>query len=100
VIQTVSDVFGARVRLTEFAANHIAAEHPDVTLSAEGLLEVVARPDCVVEGPRGEYHAVRGTRPGKWIIVVYRSIGAEGFVITAFHVRRRRAFERWRKLWP
>ena len=37
---------------------------------------------------------------GKYIVVVYRELSkGDGFVITAFLTRRRRQFERRRKIW-
>jgi hypothetical protein len=97
---TARSVQGVQVRLTEERWRHIVAEHPDLRLALGELLDVVTRPDSVVEGPQGELLAVRATDAGKWLIVVYRIGGADGFVITAFSTCRRKVFERRRQLWP
>jgi hypothetical protein len=36
----------------------------------------------------------------KWVVVVYREKGDDGFVITAFLTRRTRSLEKRKQLWP
>jgi hypothetical protein len=64
------------------------------------VLETVQEPEAIYEGKTGECIAVREIEKGKYILVVYRELGKEdGFVVTAFLTRRRRQFERRRKIW-
>lgn len=48
----------------------------------------------------GELLALRETKPGKWLVAVYREFKDNGFVITAFLTRRGAALERREQLWP
>jgi hypothetical protein len=64
------------------------------------VLETVEEPDTIYEGKAGECIAVREIEKGKCIIVIYKELSNEdGFVITAFLTRRRKQFERRRKIW-
>ncbi len=64
------------------------------------LLETVAEPERVLAGGAGELLAVRQAGVGKWLVVVYRELGEDGFVITAFLSRRERSLNRREQLWP
>lgn len=64
------------------------------------VLETIAHPDRILEGREGELFAVRESERGKWLIVVYREIDHDGFVITAFLTRRIRSLERRKLIWP
>lgn len=66
----------------------------------ESVLDAVARPDRILAGGAGERLAVREIEPGKHLVVVYRELGEDGFIITAFLTRRLRALEKRKQLWP
>ena len=57
-------------------------------------------------GATGEYAqaANRETlveiEPSKWLVVVYRESGDDGFIITAFMTRRAQTLSRRQQLWP
>ena len=77
-------VHGVPIRLTDERWEHIADGHPEDGLTADSVVDVVERPDCVCDGHEGEYLAVRRTG-ARWIVVAYRELSdANGFVITAF----------------
>ena len=44
--------------------------------------------------------AVREVEPGKGLVVVYRELQEDGFVITAFLTRRMKSLQRRSQLWP
>lgn len=69
------------------------------SLRAE-LLETVAHPMRIYAGGAGELLAGREFEVGKWLVVVYRELGDDGFVITAFLTRRITSLERRKQLWP
>jgi len=48
----------------------------------------------------GELLATKEAELGKWLVVVYRELDRDGFVITAFLTRRIASLERRRQLWP
>jgi hypothetical protein len=52
-----------------------------------------------LEGGAEELLAVREVEVGKWLIVVYRELQDDGFIITAFLTRRARSLERRRMVW-
>lgn len=99
---TVS-VSGKRVRLTEERWAHIEGRHPELLGSRERVLEAVSNPNFVVGGQYGEMLAVRSsgtTGAPKFLVVVYREAGKDGFIITAFLTSDITDLERREKLWP
>ena len=64
------------------------------------ILEVVAEPSRVVAGKHGELMAVREIADRKHLVVVYRELQADGFIITAFLTRRIDALIRREQVWP
>ncbi len=99
---TVS-VSGKRVRLTEERWTHIESRHPELRGSRGRVLEAVSSPNFVVRGQYGGMLAVRPSGiPGahKFLVVVYREAGKDGFIITAFLTSDITDLERREKLWP
>ena len=70
---------------------------PDLRLE---VLEAISSPVRIVEGGEGELLAVRDLELGKYIVVVYREVASDGFVITAFLTRRIGGLRRRKQLWP
>jgi len=64
------------------------------------VLDTIAHPGRILEGREGELFAIRETEGKKWLVVVYRESGNDGFVITAFLTRRVRSLERRKLIWP
>ncbi len=56
--------------------------------------------DEPVVGTEGELLAVRELEPGKHMVVVYRELENDGFIITAFVTRRVRSLAKRTQLWP
>jgi len=88
------------IRLTAERWSHITDEHCELAGLRLEVLEAVTDPILIVEGADGELLAVREMELGKYIIVVYRELANDGFVITAFLTRRISSLERRKQLWP
>ena len=57
-------------------------------------LETVVNPSKILEGGDGELLAVREIEKNKFLIVVYRELIGDGFIITAFLTRREQYLNR------
>ena len=73
----------------------IIAEHPEFSASEEYVYELqkaIEDPEYIIEGWQGEYLALRWCKNApanpKYLCVVYREYGKEGFIITAFFISR------------
>jgi hypothetical protein len=97
---TVPSRNGVLVRLTDERWAHIAEEHCELAGCRDLVLEALSAPQRVLAGGAGELLAVREFEAGKFLVVVYRELENDGFVITAFWTRRVAALNRRRQLWP
>lgn len=88
------------IRLTEERWAHILEEHGELADYNDRILNVVTNPERVLVGKAGEMLAIREIEAGKWLVVVYRELEVDGFIITAFLTRRRTALDRRQQLWP
>jgi hypothetical protein len=102
-MRIVQDVWRVPIRLTEERWRHVADRHPEMRGEEDRVLDVIGRPDYVLEGDWGSFMAVRFyertplTR--KHCVVVYRhETVSDGFVITAYFAS---VIPRWRRVvWP
>jgi hypothetical protein len=88
------------IRLNDERWAHITEEHGELAGMRDAVLDAVAHATSVYAGTAGELLAVRGAGEGKWLVVVYRELGDDGFVIAAFLTRRIASLERRKQLWP
>lgn len=91
---------GVPIRLTDERWSHIIEEHCELAGLRLEVLETVAFRWCILKGGEGERLAVREIEPGKSLVVVYRELQADRFVITAFVTRRVQALQRRNQVWP
>jgi len=91
---------GLRIRLTDERWSHITEEHCELAGYRLEVLQTVADPERILAGAAEELLALRQVERGKWLVVVYRELGDDGFVITAFLTRRTRSLERRTQIWP
>jgi AMMECR1 domain-containing protein len=91
---------GVRIRLTDERWSHIVEEHRELADLRLEVLDAISNPVRIVEGGERELLAVRELELGKYIVVVYREVSSDGFVITAFLTRRIGRLERRKQLWP
>ena len=97
---TVNSVNGTLIRLTAERWAHILGEHPELTELKSDVLESVSNPDRVVTGNADEILAIKEHEPGKWLVVVYKELNCDGFIITAFSTSKTAWLSRKRQLWP
>ena len=64
------------------------------------VLETLSQPERVLAGGESELLAVRELKVGKFLVVVYRELDQDGFIITALITRRLGSLDRRKQLWP
>ena len=97
---TVNSVNGMLIRLTAERWAHILGEHPELTELKPDMLESVSNPDRVVAGNADEILAIKKHEPEKWLVVVYKELHDDGFIITAFSTSKTAWLSRKRQIWP
>ena len=97
---TATSVNGINIRLTDERWAHIVEEHGELNGLRAEVLQTVKQPERILAGNEGEFLAVREMAQGKYIIVVYRELKDDGFVITAFLTRRVRTLAKRKQIWP
>ena len=110
ILWVAKSKFGKSVRLTSKVwHDKILLEHPEFSILPtylDELCKTIEEPEYIVEGWQQELLALRwcGVAPKspKYLCVVYREYGKDGFVITAFFISRYgkllRRKVRWRKI--
>ena len=91
---------GVPIRLTDERWVHITEEHAELAGMRLDVLEAVLQPERILAGEEGELLAVREQEVGKYLVVVYRELEGDGFIITAFITRRAASLDRRKQLWP
>ena len=97
---TATSKNGITIRLTDERWSHIVEEHAELIELRTEVMTTIEDPVRIVEGGAGELLAIRNLELGKFLVVVYRELVGDGFVITAFVTRRLRSLERRKQLWP
>ncbi len=97
--ESARSVTGKKVRLSAERWEHIVTEHAELQDMQEQVLRAVSEPERVLEGSAGELLAVLTIEEGKWLVVVYRELEDDGFVITAFLTRKAKSLDKRRVIW-
>lgn len=92
--------FGKPVRLTDERWAHITEEHNELAGLRLEVLKAVSQAERIVQGQYGALLAMRTLAPGSWLVVVYREMSEDGFVITAFLTHSGAFLARRTQLWP
>jgi len=79
---------GVPIRLTEERWYHIVENHDELAGLSDEVLLTVEDPDYIVRGWKDELLAVRKFTEEKYIVVVYKELGNDGFIITAFLTKK------------
>lgn len=95
----VFSVFGTPIRLTDERWGHIASGHPELAGLRADVLRVLAHPGEVRAGSGGELFAISNLPEGRSLVVVYRELTGDGFIVTALLTRRTAALGRRRLVW-
>jgi len=88
------------VRLTDERWAHITEEHCELAGMRLEILDTIENPERVLMGGAGELLAVRKISSGKNLVVIYRELRENGFVITAFMTSKTNSLNRRKQLWP
>ncbi len=91
---------GILIRLTEERWNHIINNHSELIDYQSEILITIENPDKILEGSQNELLAIKEIITGKYIVVVYRELLNDGFIITAYLTRRLRSLAKRKQLWP
>ena len=100
MLETVQSKNGISIRLTDERWTHITEEHCELAGMRLETLETVVNPSKILEGGDGELLAVREIAKNKFLVVVYRELIGDGFIITAFLTRREQYLNRRKQVWP
>jgi len=88
------------IRLTDERWAHITEEHCELAGMRLEILDTIENPERVLMGGAGELLAVRKISSGKNLVVIYRELKEDGFVITAFMTSKTDSLNRRKQLWP
>jgi len=91
---------GVPIRLTFERWVHITEEHCELAGMRLDVLATISEPTRIIAGQEEELLAIREIEPGKYLVVVYRELGDDGFIITAFLTRRIASLNRRKQIWP
>jgi hypothetical protein len=98
--KSLISVSGIPIRLTGERLFHIYQGHPELQGCEDWIRETISNPEKVFEGDSGALMAVRKyektpVSENKFLVVVYKEQGNDGFVITAYFTRK---LPKWRKV--
>ena len=88
------------IGLTDERWAHITEEHCELAGMRLEILDMIENPERVLMGGAGELLAVRKISSGKNLVVIYRELKEDGFVITAFMTSKTDSLNRRKQLWP
>ncbi|MEA1934455.1 MAG: hypothetical protein U9N60_08500 [Thermodesulfobacteriota bacterium] len=100
MIETVLSQNKIPIRLTDERWAHITEEHCELAGMRLEVLEAIENPSRILAGGEKEFLAVQETEKGKFLVVVYRELNNDGFIITAFLTRRIKSLHRRKQIWP
>ncbi|MGV8143251.1 MAG: hypothetical protein ACP5OJ_01380 [Methanothermobacter sp.] len=80
----VYSINGISIRLTSERWIHIIKGHPELKDYYFRILNTIETPKAIYAGKTGEYIATKNIKNEKYIVVIYKELENDGFVITAF----------------
>jgi hypothetical protein len=99
VLDTVRSKNGVLIRLTDERWAHITEEHCELAGLRLEVIETVKSPSRILMGGKDELLAVRELSADKHLVVVYRELQSDGFVVTAFVTSKTRSLNRRTQVW-
>jgi len=100
LLDVVLSVQKLPIRLTDARWAHITEEHCELSGLRLEVLETIVNPSLILSGGAGEQLAVRELSSARHLVVVYRQLLNDGFIITAFLTSKTNFFRRRPQLWP
>lgn len=100
MVNSVKSKNNKLIRLTDERWAHITEEHCELAGMRTDVLETVASPDKIVMGNAGELLAAKEIAQGRLLVVVYRELANDGFIITAFLTSKVQSVLRRKQVWP
>jgi hypothetical protein len=100
VNETVVSKNGVPIRLTDERWAHITEEHCELAGQRVEVLAGLEDPDRILAGKEGEQMAVKEISGGASLVVVYRELENDGFIITAFITSKAKSLSRREQVWP
>ena len=83
-IASVLSKNGVLIRLTEERWKHIVLMHPSLNNRQTQVLYSVKNPDYILRGKAGELLAVLMLSKRAYLVAVYKEVGDDRFIITAY----------------
>lgn len=90
---------GVSIRFTEERWQHITLGHPELADYYYEILDTVENPEVIIQGDSGGLIAIRSIEMRKFIVVIYKELGKEGFIITAYLTNKIQKFTKKKVLW-
>jgi hypothetical protein len=90
---------GISIRLTNERWIHIIIGHPELIGYYVEVLETIKDPEVIYAGKSGEYIAIKNIKNKKYMVVIYKELNNDGFVITAFTTNRIKKLRKRRVIW-
>ncbi len=92
---------GVPIRLTSERWQHITTGHPEISDYYYEILETIESPEIIYEGNNDARIAVKKMkeRNDKFVVVIYKELNNEGFVITAYFSSKKQEFKKKSILW-
>lgn len=85
LLATAKSKNGVSIRLTDERLNHITYSHKEINVTDYNkIVTVIENPVAIFEGNSEELLATAKFDKNKWLVVVYREVKSDGFVITAY----------------
>ena len=90
---------GLTIRLPEERWQHIIEGHPELVDQQTNILDTIKNPDRILGGNRDEFLAVKQLNDHQYLVAIYKELGKDGFVITAYLTSRINSLNRRKELW-
>jgi hypothetical protein len=100
-METVISKNNIPIRLTDERWLHIITGHPEMSNYRNEILETITEPDIIYAGSKGDLIAVSKQVEGtnKHIIVAYKEINDDGFIITAYISNKLNSLQKREIIW-
>ena len=99
MLDTARSKNGVLIRLTDERWAHITEEHSELAGLRLEVIETIENPSRILMGGKDELLAVRELSGGKHLVVVYRELQSDGFVVTAFLTSKTKSLNRRTPIW-